>query len=281
MNKVILMDKEAGITSFDLVYRERKKLGRKEKIGHAGTLDKFASGLMVILTGSCTKLCPAFTSFGKEYVAEIQLGTETDTLDPEGSVIRTAAIPSEEDFRSVLPSFIGIIEQVPPLYSAIHVNGKRAYREARAGNEIEMPSRKVEISSLELLSFSGDRAVIKAAVSKGTYIRSLARDIAAACGSAGHLLNLRRISVGPWTLGDIGKETGELLSLTGLFSDVSLAPASRKKAENGYIGNEFILSDTDPDRPFCFIRFSGEMFGIGEKRDGRIKLFMRMSDEDI
>ena len=277
MNKVILMDKEAGITSFDLVYRERKKLGRKEKIGHAGTLDKFASGLMVILTGSCTKLCPAFTSFGKEYVAEILLGTETDTLDPEGAVIRTAAIPSEEDFKSVLPSFIGIIEQVPPLYSAIHVNGKRAYREARKNHEIEMPQRRICVYDAEKISYSDGILVASFHVSKGTYIRSLARDIAASIGKVARLEKLRRTSIGPYSLEDIGKfDMKTLLEMTDLFSYVSLDGNYKKLIDNGCIPDEALLDDSNQSKDFKFLLFDGNLYAIAEVRDGRIRIISRV-----
>lgn len=281
MNSVLLMDKEPGITSFGLVQREKRKLAKGTKIGHAGTLDRFASGLMVILTGSCTRLCPAFTSFGKEYVAEIVFGEETDTLDPEGEVVRRAPVPTREALEAVLPSFIGTIRQVPPVYSAIHIDGERAYRSAREGRAVEMPARDVTISSLELLSFADGKAIVRAAVSKGTYIRSLARDIAAACGSAGRLENLRRTAVGPWDLADIGLGTYGLLEKTGLFSVSELPGSARKKAENGFIGAASVLSDTDPERPFCFVRIGGTLFGIGEKDGERIRLLARLGDEDM
>ena len=279
--EVLAFDKPYEWTSFGIVAKVRwlltQHLGRKIKVGHAGTLDKFASGLMIVLTGGATKLNPAFSSFDKEYLASIRFGEETDTLDPEGSVIRTAPLPSEETLRSVLPSFLGRQKQIPPIYSALHVGGKRAYREARKGNEIEMPERDVEITSLELLSFDGREAVIRTSVSKGTYIRSLARDIASAAGSAGHLSHLRRLRIGPWRLEDIGRSTWDLLSSAGLFSEIKLSERERKRIENGTIVPGAILSDSAPERPYAFLRFSDELYGIGEKRDGRLRIIERLS----
>ncbi len=278
MNRVLLMDKEEGITSFDLIRRAKKEYGRK--VGHAGTLDKFASGLMIVLAGSCTRLCETFMSFGKEYIAHIEFGRETDTLDPEGVTVREAPLPSESAFLEAIKSFRGEIDQVPPQYSAIHVNGRRAYREARSGNIIEMPSRKVTIESLDVLSFSPEGCDIRVSVSKGTYIRSLARDIALASSSAGYLTALRRLRIGPWTLEDRDKGTGELLRMTGLFSEIRLDPRCRKRAENGYISIHDIVSDSDPDRPYAFISFDS-LFAIGGRSGDNIKVLARVSDEDL
>lgn len=278
--KVILADKEEGITSFSLIKRIGREQYKGEKIGHAGTLDKFASGLMIVLVGGATKLSPLFTSFDKEYIASIRFGMETDTLDPEGKTVREAPLPEEKDIISVLDQFRGKIRQVPPQYSAIHVDGKRAYREARAGNEIEMPEREVEVSSLELLSFDGTEAVIRASVSKGTYIRSLGRDIARAAGSAGYLTKLRRLRVGPWTLDDASLDTASLFEKTGLFSEIVLPPSEEKKARNGTIDSRYVVSEDGDDRPFCYIT-AGDFRAIGERRDGKIKILGRYENGDL
>ena len=280
MMRIIAADKPEGITSFSFIKQIGREQYRGEKIGHAGTLDKFASGLMIVLVGNATKLSPLFTSFDKEYIASIRFGKETDTLDPEGEVVREAPLPEEEAVRQAIPGFIGRIRQVPPVYSAIHVDGKRAYREARSGHDVEMPERDVEISSLSLLSLTREEAVIRASVSKGTYIRSLGRDIAAAAGSAGYLTALRRLRVGPWTLEDAALSTGRLLEKTGLFSDLVLPERSRKQAENGYIDPDLLKLDTDPDKPFCRIE-AGSFRAIGEKKGGRIRILGRYEDGDL
>ena len=271
---ICLMDKEPGVTSFEALYPVKRE-HRGKKIGHAGTLDKFASGLMVVLIGGATKLNPVFSSFDKEYIASIVFGEETDTLDPEGTVTATAPLPSFSVLESVIPSFLGKQKQIPPVYSAIHVDGKRAYKEARKGNDIEMPERDIEISSIDLLSFDGTRAVIRASVSKGTYIRSLARDLALRAGSRGYLSSLRRLRVGPWTLSDADLSPEELLQKTDLFSSIELSPLCRKAAENGMIRPFAVLSDTDPSKRFAFLSFPDGLFGIGEKTDGRISIIAR------
>ena len=263
------------MTSFEALYPIKRE-NRGRKIGHAGTLDRFASGLMVVLIGGATKLNPVFSSFDKEYIASITFGKETDTLDPEGATIGEAPCPSLEALESVLPSFLGRQMQRPPVYSAIHVNGRRAYQEARKGNEIEMPEREVEISSLELLSFDGSRAVIRASVSKGTYIRSLARDIAIRAGSRGYLDSLRRLRIGPWTLSDAALSTDELLERTGLFSSISLDSAFRKAIDNGVSKPRYIISDSDRSRPYAFLSFDGVPYGIAEKREGGFSVLARL-----
>ena len=272
---ILLMDKKCGVTSFESLYPVKRE-NRGKKVGHAGTLDKFASGLMVVLVGGATKLTPLFSSFDKEYIASIHFGAETDTLDPEGSVIATAPLPSEESLKSVIPGFLGRQMQTPPVYSAIHVDGKRAYKEARKGNDIEMPEREINIESLELLSFDGENAVIRTSVSKGTYIRSLARDIALRAGSRGYLTELRRLRVGPWSLSDSSLSSLELLKKTGIVSDVSLRLSEKKLVDNGTIRRSAILSDSNPDLPFSILYFDDSPYGVGEKRDGRFSVLSRL-----
>ncbi len=272
---IILMDKEPGETSFQSlgrIKRERKGV----KVGHAGTLDRFASGLMVVLTGGATKLNPIFSSFDKEYIASVHFGEETDTLDPEGEVIAQAAPPEKDLLESIIPSFLGPQKQVPPLYSAIHVDGKRAYKEARRGRNIEMPERDICISAIDLLSYDGREAIIRVSVSKGTYIRSLARDIALKAGSRAHLSALRRLRIGPWTLDDSTLSSVDLLKKTGLVSEIKLRDEERKLVENGSIRRRAVISDSDADKPYSFISFSDGLFGIGEKRDGGIRLIARL-----
>ncbi len=271
---ICLMDKEPGVTSFEALYPVKRE-HRGKKIGHAGTLDKFASGLMVVLIGGATKLNPVFSSFDKEYIASIVFGEETDTLDPEGTVTATAPLPSFSVLESVIPSFLGKQKQIPPVYSAIHVDGRRAYREARRGNAPDMPERDIEISSIELLSFDGREAVIRASVSKGTYIRSLARDIALRAGSRGHLTALRRLRVGPWTLGDAALSSEELLRKTGLVSEITLRESERKAVDNGMIRSSAVISDSDPSKPYAFLSFPGEPYGIGARTGDKLSVIAR------
>lgn len=198
---ILLLSKQSGETSFSSLSAVKKSLGTK-KVGHTGTLDSFADGLLVVLTGQLTRLVPHITNFRKTYLALIEFAAETDTLDPTGKVVATGPVPSEEQVREALKRFNGTIEQVPPVFSALHVGGKRASDIARSGEVPELKSRSVIIYSITLLDFYDKYALIEVSCSKGTYIRSLARDIAKECGTVAHLRALRRTSVGPFLLKD-------------------------------------------------------------------------------
>ena len=160
LSGVMLFAKAPGRTSFSSLSTIKKALGTS-KVGHTGTLDSFADGLLVVLVGSLTRLVPHITGFDKDYLALVEFGSETDTLDPTGSVIKTAPLPTEEAVRAVLPRFLGDIMQVPPVYSALHVEGKRASDAVRRGEEVSLPARPVHIYSLSLLE--ANLAVLKAA----------------------------------------------------------------------------------------------------------------------
>ena len=196
--------KHSGITSFASLGCIKKAL-RTKKVGHTGTLDSFAEGLLVVLIGSLTRLVPYFTLFDKTYEAVISFGEETDTLDPCGTVVRSAPLPDTASFERAFTSFRGNLMQRPPSYSAVHVNGKRASDLAREGRAALLPERAVTVYQSDILEMrlvqEGGRSRVRYArvffhVSKGTYIRSLARDLAAACGSAAHLIGLKRTKVG-------------------------------------------------------------------------------------
>jgi len=198
---LVLLRKPEGVTSFRALGPVKRRLELK-KIGHAGTLDRFAGGLLVALCGSYSRLAGFVQSGAKLYRASACFGAETDTLDPEGAVIAEAAPPSRESLLNVLPLFTGDIMQAPPAYSALHVNGVRAYELAAAGYNLEMKKRPVRVHSLKLISYEGSTAVFEISCSSGTYIRSLARDIALACGSRAHLTALERLAIGPYRLQD-------------------------------------------------------------------------------
>ncbi len=270
-----LIDKSEGMTSFSSLASLKREF-KGEKVGHAGTLDKFASGLMLTMIGGATKLNPVFSSFDKRYIATIEFGSETDTLDPEGEVIATSDIPSYDEVEKSVYSFLGRQMQRPPIYSAIHVDGKRAYREARKGNDIEMPEREITIKDIRLISYDAGVAVVDAAVSKGTYIRSLARDIALKIGKRAHLIALRRTELGPFSLPDIDKSTNELLDMTGLLSHVRLDNKYRRLIDNGYIDRKAVLFDDDKSKKYCYLFFDDSIYGIGEKRDGSYKVISRV-----
>jgi len=200
-NGLLLLNKNPGQTSFESLNFIKKTLSTG-KVGHTGTLDKFASGLLLVLVGKVLKLNSLFTYCKKVYKGRIHFGKETDTLDPEGAVIAEAQIPSHEAVESALEQFRGEIMQAPPAYSAIHIDGKRAHELSRQGIQPEMKKRPVTIYNLELVSWEPPYADIHVTCSSGTYIRSLARDIALAAGSRGYLYALERTNIGNFALAD-------------------------------------------------------------------------------
>jgi tRNA pseudouridine55 synthase len=193
MDGVILVDKPAGPSSHDVVARVRRALGRGVKVGHSGTLDPFATGLLLILVGRATRIQRFLMELPKEYVTEARLGWTSSTGDPEGEIAHTGRVPSPD---APLPT--GVVRQRPPAYSAIKIGGRRAYAMARAGEEVEVPEREVRVDAFEQLWRDGDeRAAFRIACSSGTYVRSLIMDL----GDA-YCLSLRRTAIGPFTVAD-------------------------------------------------------------------------------
>jgi tRNA pseudouridine55 synthase len=202
VNGWIVLDKPIGMTSTHAVSAVRRLLNAK-KAGHAGTLDPLASGILPLAFGEATKTVPYVVDGEKAYTFTVDFGSETDTDDAEGRVVETSERrPEQSELEEVLPRFEGVIEQVPPRFSAIKIGGERAYDLARDGEAIEMKSRQVEIYSLKLVSFSPERATLAAECGKGTYVRAIARDIGRMLGCYGHVTALRRTRVGPFTLAD-------------------------------------------------------------------------------
>ncbi len=207
LNAFFLVDKPSGPTSNRVLQDVRcgilgVRRTKELKFGHAGTLDSFASGLLIVLAGRLTRLTPWFMGQIKGYRAIVQFGAETDTLDPLGKVVAQASTPLLADLERVLERFRGDIAQVPPAYSAVHVDGIRSYELAMRGQTPELAPRSVHIEKLELLGYENDRVVFDIRCSSGTYIRSLARDIARACESRAHLADLRRTAIGPFNVED-------------------------------------------------------------------------------
>lgn len=207
--EVLCIDKPLGWTSFDAVKRLRGALSRrlglkKIKVGHAGTLDPLATGVMIICTGRATKRIDELQAGVKEYIATIALGATTPSFDLETEIDATypTAHITEELVREVLGRFIGSIEQIPPAYSACKIDGHRAYDLARKGREVQLKAKTLVIDEIELLSFSPEEITIRTLCSKGTYIRALARDIGQALDSGAHLTALRRTRVGDITIDD-------------------------------------------------------------------------------
>lgn len=203
VNGWLIIDKPAGTGSTDVVNLTRKLLNAN-KNGHAGTLDPFATGVLPVAFGEATKLIAYVTDGEKEYEFTLKFGIATTTDDCEGEVCGSSSkIPDQEEILQVLPQFTGVIEQVPPAYSAIKINGERAYKLARQGKPVEMKPRRVEIYGLKLLGQNeSDSYSFRVRCSKGTYVRTLGRDIALKLGSVGHLTALRRTKCGIFSVQD-------------------------------------------------------------------------------
>lgn len=198
---LLLVDKPAGISSHDVVALARRALGTR-KVGHGGTLDPFATGLLVLLTGRGTRLLQFVPAEPKVYDATIRFGTATDTDDATGQSIETAALPDSEAVLAAIPALTGMLQQVPPAYSAKHVDGVRAYAMARRGEQPNLPAVPVQVDAWEIVELGADFLRARIHCGTGTYIRALARDLGRAVGSAAHLEQLRRVRVGPFDVAD-------------------------------------------------------------------------------
>jgi len=244
----MILDKPVGLgstTAVSAVKRILRQAGEpKTKVGHGGTLDPLASGVLPIALGEATKLCGRMLDATKAYDFTIRFGEETDTLDAEGEAVGKSDVrPTLEQVEAALPRFIGEIDQLPPAYSALKVGGKAAYARARAGEDVELKSRRIRISELKLVETTSDSATLSATVSKGTYIRSLARDIAHALGTVGHVSYLRRTRAGPFGIQqaislDFLEEaakaralTRTVLPLTAALDDIPALPVTPDQAQ--------------------------------------------------
>lgn len=207
-DQIILIDKPENMTSFGVVARVRRilseKAGHKIKVGHTGTLDPFATGLLILMSGKNTKKCQEFLKKDKTYEATMKLGFTSTTGDPEGEITehQIMAPPSETAIKAALKSFTGQIIQTVPRFSAIKINGRRAYDLARKGQEIKMPTRKVTIYQIDLIEYNFPYLKISCKVSSGTYIRSLAEDIGKSLKTGAYLTALRRTTLGPYSVKD-------------------------------------------------------------------------------
>lgn len=279
---LVLLDKPAGRTSFEALRPVKRALG-SGKVGHAGTLDRFATGLLVILTGKLTRLIRVFSDLEKHYVARVHFGTETETLDPEGNITARGEVPSEVALSHVLERFTGDILQVPPVYSAVHVDGGRAYQRARNGEHVEIPSRTASISSMELVRFEPPEAVLDIRCGSGTYVRSLARDLAYELGTVSHLVGLRREAIGTFGVdeavspddfqADRDVHTAEefVSRLEGVRT-CELTPDAVRRVANGVPLTEREFAD-GPERDGILILLTpeGQVAAAAEKRESQFK----------
>ena len=244
MNGILLVNKPIDYTSRDVVNKLTKILKTK-KIGHTGTLDPIATGVLVVCVGNTTKLCEILTSEYKEYIATIKLGIKTDTLDTTGTIIEEKDYNvTEEQIKEVLNSFLGDSIQTTPIYSAVKVNGKKLYEYARAGEQVELPKRNINITNIELISYKDDEIKFKTTVSKGTYIRALIDDICIKLNTVGSMSSLIRTKQGDFniedtfTLEDIENGKYELISIEKALSNIETITIDEElynKVKNGSI----------------------------------------------
>lgn len=249
-NKIIVVNKPTNYTSRDVVNIVGKHLNTK-KIGHTGTLDPLASGVLVLCIGRYTKLVDMLTSLNKEYIAEIKLGIKTDTLDITGNILETAAFNiSKTQIKEVLSSFLGIYHMEVPIYSAVKINGKKLYEYARNNESIELPVKDVQIYNIELLEFKNDIIKFKVQVEKGTYIRSLIRDICSKLNTIGTMNSLVRTKQGKfniensYTLEDIKNNNYQSLNIKEALN-INSYELNEKELKKVINGNEVILPTTD------------------------------------
>lgn len=237
----LLIDKEKGLTSRQEV-NNISHLLKEKKAGHIGTLDPFADGLLIVLLGKATKISPFLEGMDKTYMATLKLGSKTDSGDLTGNIIENKDIPSlnKEDLENVFKSFLGKQTQIPPMYSALKVNGKALYKYAREGKEIERKKREITIYELKLLSYENNEITFISKVSKGTYIRTLGEDIAEKLGTVGHLTKLTRLSIGPYSLEQAkkAKDVSEsdlipTLKMLSFMKSFEVEGELLKKASNG------------------------------------------------
>ena len=246
----LLINKEIGLTSRQEVNNVSRKLGEK-KAGHIGTLDPFADGLLIVLLGSSTKISPFLEVMDKTYLATLKLGKKTNTGDLTGEVVETKEIPtlSKDKISTVLQGFLGKSSQIPPLFSALKVNGQEMYKYARKGIEIERKPREIEVFEINLVSSEKDEITFIAKVSKGTYIRTLGEDIAERLGTVGHLIRLTRTAIGPYSLKDAKKSSEvteeDLLPIEKMLSHIKTFEVEGDLAKKALNGMHFRLPIND------------------------------------
>lgn len=277
MDGLLVINKQKGYTSRDVVNIVGKTLGTK-KVGHTGTLDPIAEGVLVCVVGKCTKLCDILVSDEKEYIATMQFGILTDTLDNTGNVLKTCEkIITIEQVKQAFENFNGEYEQVVPIYSAVKIDGKKLYEYARDNIDIELPKRKVNIKKLEIIDFKDNILTFKTLVSKGTFIRSLIRDIGEYLGTYGTMTQLTRTKQGnflienSYTIEEIKNGNYKLIDLKEIFIDYPVIDVDDSVYDKIKHGQEFTNS---LNSEFILYSYKNEIvavYHISKKDKNKIK----------
>lgn len=281
MNGIILIDKPQDWTSHDVVAKLRGIL-HERRIGHSGTLDPLAMGLLVVFVGRATRAVEFAEADSKEYIAGLRLGLSTDTQDISGNVIAECSdLPDEGAVRRAVNSFIGDIEQIPPMYSAIKIGGKKLYELARKGQSVERAPRKITVSSIEIIGREGGDYLLKIACSKGTYVRTLCNDIGASLGCGACMSSLRRISAGAFSVesahsidevenaANEGQLVDIMLPVDTLFSALPELKVPESTANRLKTGNIIKISAADGD--YRVYSDSAEFLLVGKVENGKLK----------
>ena len=283
MNGILLIDKPSGWTSNDVVQKLRGIL-RERRIGHAGTLDPMATGLLTVFIGRATRAVAFAEGMNKRYLAGFRLGVTTDTQDVTGTILREEEIQlTEEEIRAVCAAFTGEIQQIPPMYSAVKVNGQRLYRLARRGEEVERTARKIVIENLEPVGRDGEDWILDVTCSKGTYVRTLCHDMGEKLGCGACMSSLRRMAAGrfsvkdAYTLNDVqqaadNERAEELLlpidSLFQAYPALTVTGTAEKKIRNG----QGFLSDKADPGPVRLYSQNGEFLALGNAENGSVSI---------
>lgn len=284
INTVVNLNKEKGITSQDAVTAVKRIFGVK-KAGHTGTLDPTACGVMLVCLNEATKIASFVESLEKEYVATAKIGESTDTLDSEGKILRSVVDirTNASDIEKILPRFVGEIEQVPPMYSALKVSGQPLYRLARRGLEVERRPRKVTVKSIEMLDFSSPFFKIKIVCSKGTYIRTICSDIGEALGVGAHVTDLKRTRIGSFRIEESAKidalphEVSALHSVDKVLNHLPELRVTGEELKRAWNGNKLPLFSLPDFRSVSGLEVrlkdgDGNLFGIGKVASDFIKI---------
>ncbi len=279
MNGILVINKENGFTSRDVINILNKKFNTK-KIGHTGTLDPMATGVLVVCVGRYTKLVDKITSYDKEYIASIKFGIKTDTLDITGKVLekKENVVVDKCQLINTLNSFLGTSMQEVPKYAAVKINGKKLYEYARNNEEIELPKREIEVKEIELLSMVNDEATFRVVVSKGTYIRSLIRDICNCLKVIGTMSSLERTRQGEFTINesftlqDVNANDYKLLTVEDIFSykHYVLNEEEYKKVMNG------ASLQIENSESFLFMEYEHKIIAIYQQKEDYYKPYFML-----
>jgi tRNA pseudouridine55 synthase len=282
---LVVVDKPAGWTSHDIVAKLRGVFGQR-RIGHAGTLDPDATGVLLVGLGRVTRCLRFLQDEGKSYRGSVTFGVATDTLDAAGAVLERSPMPiTQADVERALPCFVGEIQQVPPMVSAVKIGGRRLHELARRGEEVERPARTVRVDRYELESFEPGpypRATVVVDCSSGTYVRVLAADLGAALGGCAHLDSLRRLRVGAFTLDDahpldeVIERTTELLlspaeAMRGLEQIAIDGETARAVSHGATFSARGLLGEREDEGPFAVVDDAGSLLAVYERRGAGVK----------